>query len=86
VIFVVHPVLHLITAASPSSFQVPVIPSPRVAFATPPLDKVISKGRPAESLTFHTPSNALAAKLARLVIPIKQATVTAALVVFLDHR
>ena len=39
--------------------------SPRllVAFATPPPDNVISKGRPAVSLTFHTPSNALAARL-----------------------
>ena len=44
VIFVVHPVFHVITAALPSSFQVPVIPSPRVAFATPLLDNVISKG------------------------------------------
>jgi hypothetical protein len=83
VIFVVHPVFHVITAALPSSFQVPVIPSPLVAFATPPLDNVISKGRPAVSLTFHTPSNALAARLVRLVIPIKQAAVTAALIVFL---
>jgi hypothetical protein len=71
------------TAALPSSFQVPVIPSPRVAFATPPLDNVISKGRPAVSLTFHTPSNALAARLARLVIPSKAAAVTAALIVLL---
>src|SRR5450759_226747 len=83
VIFVVHPVFHVITAALPSSFQVPVIPSARVAFATPSLDKVISKGCPAVSFTFHTPSNALAARLARLVIPIKQAAVTAALIVFL---
>jgi hypothetical protein len=83
VIFVVHPVFHLITAALPSSFQVPVIPLPRVAFATPLLDKVISKGRPAVSLTFHTPSNALAARLAKLVIPTKQAAVTATLIVFL---
>src|SRR5450759_4789473 len=42
VIFVVHPVFHVIMAALPSSFQVPVIPSPRVAFATPSLDKVLS--------------------------------------------
>ena len=56
VILVVHPVFQVITAALPSSFQVPVIPSPLVAFATAPLDKVISKGRPAVSLTFHTPS------------------------------
>jgi Transposase domain (DUF772) len=83
VIFVVHPVFHVITAALPSSFQVPVIPSPRVAFATPPLDKVISKGCPAVSFTFHTPSNALAARLARLVIPKKQAAVTAVLIAFL---
>jgi hypothetical protein len=34
-------------------------------------------------LTFHTPSNALAARLSRLVIPIKQAAVTAALIVLL---
>ena len=65
VILVVHPVFQVIMAALPSSFQVPVIPSPLVAFATPPLDNVISKGRPAVSLTFHTPSNALAARLAR---------------------
>ena len=83
VILVVHPVFQVIMAALPSSFQVPVIPSPLVAFATPPLDNVISKGRPAVSLTFHTPSNALAARLARLVIPIKQAAVMAALIVFL---
>ena len=65
VILVVHPVFQVITAALPSSFQVPVIPSPLVAFATPPPDNVISKGRPAVSLTFHTPSNALAARLVR---------------------
>jgi hypothetical protein len=83
VIFVVHPVFHVITAALPSSFQVPVIPSPRVAFATPPLDKVISNGYPAVSFTFHTPSNALSARLARVVIPIKQPTITAALIALL---
>jgi hypothetical protein len=46
-------VSHVITAALPSSFQVLFIPSPRVAFATPPPDKVISKGAPV-SATFHT--------------------------------
>jgi hypothetical protein len=84
VIFVVHPVFHVITAVLPSSFQVPVIPSPRVAFAAPSLDRVISKGCPDVSFTFHTPSNALAARVARLVIPIKQAAVTAALIAFLN--
>jgi hypothetical protein len=54
VIFVVQPVFQVITAELPSSFQVPVIPSPRVAFAAPPLDSVISNGCPAVSLTFHT--------------------------------
>src|SRR6516165_4733001 len=44
VIFVVQPVFQVITAELPSSFQVPVIPSPRVAFAAPPLDSVISNG------------------------------------------
>src|SRR6266496_3399427 len=60
------PIIHVITAVLPSSFQVPVIPSPRVAFAAPSLDKVISKGCPDVSLTFHTPSNALAARVARV--------------------
>ena len=55
VIFVVQPVFQVITAELPSSFQVPVIPSPRVAFAAPSLDSVISNGCPAVSLTFHTP-------------------------------
>jgi hypothetical protein len=84
VIFVVHPVFHVITAALPSSFQVPVIPSPLVAFATPPLDKVTSKGRPAVSLTFHTPSNAACGE-ARDTRHSNQAgaAVTAALIVFL---
>ena len=41
-------------------FPSSVIPSPRVALATPPLDKVISKGCPPVSATF--PSNAPAAK------------------------
>src|SRR6516164_777265 len=58
VIFVVQPVFQVITAELPSSFQVPVIPSPRVAFAAPPLDSVISNGCPAVSFTFHTPSKA----------------------------
>jgi hypothetical protein len=40
VIFVVQSVFQVITAESPSSFQVPVIPSPRVAFAAPPPDSV----------------------------------------------
>jgi integrase len=56
VIFVVQPVFQVITAELPSSFQVPVIPSPRVAFAAPSLDSVISNGCPAVSFTFHTPS------------------------------
>jgi hypothetical protein len=72
VIFVVQPVFQVITAELPSSFQVPVIPSPRVAFAAPPLDSVISNGCPAVSLTFHTPSKALAARAAKLVTAKKQ--------------
>jgi hypothetical protein len=50
VIFVVQPVFQVITAELPSSFQVPVIPSPRVAFAAPPLDSVISNECPAVNL------------------------------------
>ena len=47
----------MITAALPSSFQAPITcRRARVAFATPPLDNVISKGRPAVSLTFHQSS------------------------------
>ena len=63
VILVVHPVFQVITAALPSSFQVPVIPSPLVAFATPPLDNVISKGRPGRVLDLPHSFNALAARL-----------------------
>jgi hypothetical protein len=77
VIFVVQPVFQVITAELPSSFQVPVIPSPRVAFAAPSLDSVISNGCPAVSFTFHTPSKALAARAAKLVTTKKQAAVTA---------
>src|SRR5215470_4771970 len=83
VIFVVQPVFQVITAELPSSFQVPVIPSPRVAFAAPPLDSVISNGCPAVSFTFHTPSNTLWATVAKLVTPKKQAAVTAAIAAFL---
>src|SRR6516162_4028532 len=83
VIFVVQPVFQVITAELPSSFQVPVIPSPRVAFAAPPLDSVISNGCPAVSFTFHTPSNALSARAPKLVTPKKQVAVTAAIAVFL---
>jgi hypothetical protein len=82
VIFVVQPVFQVITAELPSSFQVPVIPSPRVAFAAPSLDSVISNGCPAVSFTFHTPSKALAARAAKLVTTTKQVAVTAALVAF----
>src|SRR6516162_8858982 len=80
VIFVVQPVFQVITAESPSSFQVPVIPSPRVAFAAPPLDSVISNGCPAVSFTFHTPSNALSARAPKLVTPKKQAAIAAFLI------
>src|SRR5690242_18923595 len=83
VIFVVQPVFQVITAELPSSFQVPVIPSPRVAFAAPPLDSVISNGCPAVSLTFHTPSKALAARAAKLVTAKKQVAATAAIAAFL---
>jgi len=83
VIFVVQPVFQVITAELPSSFQVPVIPSPRVAFAAPSLDSVISNGCPAVSFTFHTPSKALAASAAKLVTTKKQAAVTAAVAAFL---
>src|SRR6516165_3284051 len=81
VIFVVQPVFQVITAEFPSSFQVPVIPSPRVAFAGPPLDRVILNGCPAVSFTFHTPSNVLWATAAKLVTPKKQAA-TAAIAAF----
>jgi len=80
---VVHPVSQVMTAALPSSFQVPFIPSPRVALATPPLDNVISKGCPPVSATFHTPSNAPAARLPPLITPIKQVAVAIAISVFL---
>src|SRR6516162_9355046 len=80
VIFVVQPVFQVITAELPSSFQVPVIPSPRVAFAAPPLDSVISNGYPAVSFTFHTPSNALSARAPKLVTPKKQAAIAAFLI------
>src|SRR6516225_6229082 len=83
VIFVVQPVFQMITAELPSSFQVPVIPSPRVAFAAPPLDSVISNGCPAVSFTFHTPSNALSARAPKLVTPKKQVAITAAIAAFL---
>src|SRR6516165_4574986 len=81
VIFVVQPVFQVITAELPSSFQVPVIPSPRVAFAAPPLDSVISNGCPTVSFTFHAPSNVLWATAAKLVTPKKQAA-TAAIAAF----
>jgi hypothetical protein len=83
VIFVVQPVFQVITAELPSSFQVPVIPSPRVAFAAPSLDSVISNGCPAVSFTFHTPSKALAVSAAKLVTTKKQAAVRAAVAAFL---
>ncbi|HAN63709.1 MAG TPA: hypothetical protein DCQ79_07580 [Rhizobiales bacterium] len=67
-IFVVQPVFHVITADLPSSFQVPTMPSPRLAFAFPSPDSVISKSCPVVSFTFHTPSNALAARLLTVVI------------------
>src|SRR5215472_8025404 len=83
VIFVVQPVFQVMTAELPSSFQVPVIPSPRVAFAAPSLDSVISNGCPAVSFTFHTPSKAPAASTAKLVTTKKQAAVTATVAAFL---
>ena len=43
IIFVVEPL--------PSSFQVPTIPSPRLAFAEPSADKVISNGLPSVPFT-----------------------------------
>jgi len=60
VIFVIHPVFHVMTAALPSP------PSESLASATPSPDRVVSKGYPAVSFTFHTTSKA-AAKLAMLV-------------------
>src|SRR6516165_1831587 len=83
VIFVVQPVFQVITAELPSSFQIPVIPSPRVAFAAPPLESVISNGCPAVSFTFHTPSKALSARTPKLVTPNKQVAITAAIAAFL---
>jgi MFS family permease len=83
VIVVVQPVVQVITAESPSSFHVPFIPSPRVAFATPPLDSVISNGCPAVSFTFHTPSKALAASAAKPIMPKRQAAITAAVAALL---
>src|SRR6516165_2965113 len=80
VIFVVQPVFQVITAEFPSSFQVPVIPSPRVAFSAPPLDSMISNGCPTVSFTFHTPSNALSARAPKLVTPKKQAAIAAFLI------
>src|SRR6516165_10856027 len=80
VIFVVQPVFQVITAELPSSFQVPVIPSPRVAFAAPPLDSMISNGCPAVSFTFHTPSNVLWATAPKLVTTKKQAAIAAFLI------
>src|SRR6516165_4796124 len=80
VIFVVQPVFQVITAELPSSFQVPVIPSPRVAFSAPPLDSVISNGCPAVSFTFHTPSNVLWATAPKLVTTKKQAAIAAFLI------
>src|SRR6516164_6516473 len=80
VIFVVQPVFQVITAELPSSSHVPVIPSPRVAFAAPPLDSAISNGYPAVSFTFHTPSNALSARAPKLVTPKKQAAIAAFLI------
>lgn len=57
--------------------QVPLIPSPREAFAAPPVVSVISNGCPAVSFTLHTPSKGLAASAAKPVTPRKQAAVTA---------
>ena len=60
-IFVVQPVSHVMTAAEPSSFQVPVIPSAvRLALAEPSPASVISKAFPPVSATFQVPSNWLA--------------------------
>ena len=48
-IFVVQPVSQVITAADPSDFQVPTMPSPeRLALAEPSAASVISKAWPAE--------------------------------------
>jgi hypothetical protein len=82
VILVVQPVFQVITAELPSSFQVPVIPSPRVAFASPPVESVISNGCPAVSFTFHVPSNVLWARAPKLVTPKKQTALTAAIAAF----
>jgi hypothetical protein len=83
VIFVVQPVSHVITALLPSSFQLPTIPSPRLAFAAPSPDSVISKGYPAVSFTFHVPMKSLAARLAKLVIATAKAAARTAVVTLL---
>src|SRR5680860_1722238 len=78
-ILVVQPVAHFITAAPPSSSHVPINPSPaRSALAEPSVDRVIWNGFPLVSWTFHTPSNWLAARVAKLVRAIANTAAKAA--------
>src|SRR5215207_6480771 len=74
-ILLVQPDSQLITAAPPSSFQVPLSASGRVDVAAPPAASVISNGSPLVFLTAQVPSNSLAAKLAKLAMAmVKPAT------------
>jgi exodeoxyribonuclease V alpha subunit len=68
VIFVVQPVFQVITAESPSSFQVPVIPSPRVAFAAPPPDSVTGGPGVGKTTIVNAILRILAAKGAKLLL------------------
>jgi len=62
---------------------VPTILSPRLALALLSADKVISKGFPAVSVTFHAPSKELAAKQATTIILMAKTTDRIVLVAFL---
>jgi hypothetical protein len=44
---------------------VPIIPARREAFAAPPVESVISNGRPTVFFIFHTPSKGLAVRAAK---------------------
>ncbi len=74
------------TPEVPSCFQVPTIPSPRLAVAVPSPDKVISNGFPAVSVTFHAPSNSLAAKQATAITPMAKSAAGMVLVAFFTLR
>jgi hypothetical protein len=58
------------------------MPSPRVALANATGQRYF-KGLPPVSATFHTPSNAPAARLPMFIIPVKQVAVAIAITVFL---